>query len=102
MTIIRKEKILKRTISYETRILRDGRKIIFNNDDTVDMGSSFDLFDEVSWSETKLVDEVALKNRQYFISTMENAGFKNYDKEWWHFTLKNEPYPCAYFDFDVE
>jgi D-alanyl-D-alanine dipeptidase len=32
---------------------------------------------------------------------MEPAGFVNYEKEWWHFTLKNEPFPNTYFDFDI-
>jgi len=25
-------------------------------------------------------------------------GFKPYSKEWWHFTLIEEPYPDTYFD----
>ncbi|CAA6808330.1 MAG: Unknown protein, partial [uncultured Sulfurovum sp.] len=29
-------------------------------------------------------------------------GFKDYDQEWWHFTLKNEPYKKTYFNFDVK
>lgn len=29
-------------------------------------------------------------------------GFRGIDTEWWHFTLKNEPYPDTYFDFPVE
>jgi zinc D-Ala-D-Ala dipeptidase len=33
---------------------------------------------------------------------MERNGFKNLEEEWWHFTLKNEPYPDKYFDFKVE
>jgi D-alanyl-D-alanine dipeptidase len=33
---------------------------------------------------------------------MEKYGFKYYDKEWWHFTLANEPYPDTYFNFPVE
>jgi D-ala-D-ala dipeptidase len=34
-------------------------------------------------------------------SVMERYGFKNLEEEWWHFTLKNEPYPDKYFDFKV-
>jgi D-alanyl-D-alanine dipeptidase len=30
---------------------------------------------------------------------MEHAGFCAYDYEWWHYTLRNEPYPDTYFDF---
>ena len=30
---------------------------------------------------------------------MNQNVFKSYSKEWWHFTLINEPYPDTYFDF---
>jgi D-alanyl-D-alanine dipeptidase len=30
---------------------------------------------------------------------MVENGFKEYDKEWWHYTLANEPFPDTYFDF---
>jgi D-alanyl-D-alanine dipeptidase len=33
---------------------------------------------------------------------MDKHGFKNYDQEWWHFTLRNEPHPDTYFDFPVK
>ena len=29
-------------------------------------------------------------------------GFRPYDREWWHFTLRGEPYPNSYFDFVVK
>jgi D-alanyl-D-alanine dipeptidase len=32
---------------------------------------------------------------------MKKHGFNPYPQEWWHFTLKNEPYPDTYFDFPV-
>ena len=28
-------------------------------------------------------------------------GFKPLDSEWWHFTLKDEPFPNTYFTFPV-
>ena len=28
-------------------------------------------------------------------------GFKPYDCEWWHFTLKDEPFPDTFFTFPV-
>jgi D-alanyl-D-alanine dipeptidase len=28
-------------------------------------------------------------------------GLKAFDKEWWHFTLVDEPFPDTYFDFPV-
>jgi D-alanyl-D-alanine dipeptidase len=40
-------------------------------------------------------------NRLLLATLMQDAGFKAIDSEWWHFTLKNEPYPDTYFDFPV-
>ena len=34
-------------------------------------------------------------------AAMTRGGFRPYDKEWWHFTLANEPFPHTYFDFPV-
>ena len=31
-----------------------------------------------------------------------NEGFKDYENEWWHYTLAGEPFPDIYFDFVVE
>ena len=42
------------------------------------------------------------KNRAILKNAMEQAGFQGIDSEWWHFTLKNEPYPDTYFDFNIE
>jgi D-alanyl-D-alanine dipeptidase len=36
------------------------------------------------------------------VSAIARHGFKNYDKEWWHYTLENEPYPDTVFDFPIE
>ena len=33
---------------------------------------------------------------------MMAEGFEPLPTEWWHFTLKNEPYPETFFDFPVE
>jgi D-alanyl-D-alanine dipeptidase len=32
---------------------------------------------------------------------MEENGFTNYAEEWWHYTLKDEPFKERYFDFDI-
>ena len=32
---------------------------------------------------------------------MNQAGFAGYRYEWWHFTLRDEPYPNTYFNFPV-
>ena len=42
------------------------------------------------------------ESRMLLRRAMLGHGFKPYDCEWWHFTLKNEPYPDTYFTFPVE
>lgn len=101
LTIINKNQTLT-DISYISRTLQDGRIITFLNDNTIDMGSSFDLFDLASWSASNLVTQSAQQNRNYLINIMKKSGFNNYEQEWWHFTLQNEPYPNTYFNFNVE
>ncbi|TVX95338.1 peptidase M15 [Cohnella terricola] len=70
--------------------------------DPVDMGSPFDFFGEISSHGTKQITAEQTDNRNILKNVMVKYGFKPYNKEWWHYTLKNEPYPDIYFDFDVE
>ena len=49
----------------------------------------------------KSITPEQFKNRMILRSAMLRHGFKPYEGEWWHFTLKNEPYPDTYFDFPV-
>ncbi|AGA68969.1 D-Ala-D-Ala dipeptidase vanX [Desulfitobacterium dichloroeliminans LMG P-21439] len=67
----------------------------------VPMGGDFDLMDSVSHHGAKGVTEVETRNRQFLCSIMETGGFVPYDCEWWHYTLKHEPYPNTYFDFPI-
>jgi len=41
-------------------------------------------------------------NRMILRRAMLNNGFKPLDTEWWHFTLKDEPFPDTYFTFPVK
>jgi len=68
----------------------------------VDMGGTFDLFSNVSHSDTdSFVTETQAANRKILRKTMEDAGFVVSVQEWWHFKLINEPYIDEYFDFDI-
>ena len=67
----------------------------------VDMGSPFDFFGEISHTENEKVKPQHMKNRMILVQAMKQGGFKNYAKEWWHYTLESEPYPETYFDFEV-
>jgi D-alanyl-D-alanine dipeptidase len=98
ITLIPLSKKIK-TITPERRVLEDGFEIWYLNDGTVDMGSSFDLFDKASHYDNDLIAPAYKQQREYLRHIMESAGFDHYPEEWWHFTLKNEPYPETYFDF---
>ena len=76
--------------------------IIKKDGSFVDMGGTFDLFSEISHPDYKKLTKQQIKNRKILHDAMIKAGFKGIDSEWWHFTLKNEPYPDTYFNFDVE
>ena len=67
----------------------------------VDMGSPFDLFDEVSHPDYTGITEEQYANRMILRDAMLAHGFKPLEEEWWHFTLKDEPYPDTYFTFPI-
>ena len=80
----------------------------------LDMGGTFDWFGREShpdcggnpttqqYRENDTITAAQFANRMILRSAMLRHGFKPYDCEWWHFTLKNEPYPNTYFTFPVK
>ncbi len=71
-------------------------------DNSLDMGTGYDCFDPLSHTTNSDITPKQAHNRSLLKSVMEAHGFINYSKEWWHYTLKNEPYPDRYFDFPIE
>ena len=67
----------------------------------LDMGSPFDLFSERSHPDSRAVTDEQYENRMFLRNAMLRGGFAPLDCEWWHFTLKDEPYPDTYFEFPV-
>ena len=67
----------------------------------VDFGSDYDCFDAMSHTASQEVSQHAITNRRYLVEVMARFGFENYDKEWWHFTYRPEPFPETYFDFPI-
>lgn len=67
----------------------------------LDMGSPYDLFSEVSHPDYRGVTDEQYVNRMFLRAAMMRNGFEPIDCEWWHFSLKDEPYPDTYFDFPV-
>ena len=67
----------------------------------LDMGGHFDLLDTRSHFDSPEITAEQYAHRRLLRETMSAAGFRPYDKEWWHFTLRGEPYPATYFTFPV-
>lgn len=70
-------------------------------DNSLEMGTGYDCFDRRSHTLTPIVKGVAKRNRLLLKRLMNRAGFKNLAEEWWHYTLRAEPFPDTYFDFPV-
>ncbi|UVI32885.1 M15 family metallopeptidase [Paenibacillus spongiae] len=68
----------------------------------VDMGGVFDFLGDISAHGSKLITAKQAANRNILKNAMVKQGFEPYSKEWWHYTLHDEPFPKQYFDFDVE
>ena len=80
----------------------------------VDMGGTFDWFgieshpdycgdpDALVFKEGGKLTAQQFLNRMVLRQAMMRHGFKPLDTEWWHFTLKNEPFPNTYFNFPVK
>ena len=79
----------------------------------VDMGGTFDWFGKEShpdcggdpatgtYRPNDTITAQQFANRMLLREAMMRHGFKPYDCEWWHFTLKNEPFPDTYFDIPI-
>ncbi len=68
----------------------------------LDMGTPFDFFSPKSWTADPSISAEAHANRVLLATAMRRRGFRGYDKEWWHFTLRGEPFPDTFFDFPVK
>lgn len=76
----------------------------------VDMGCTYDYFGVASHPDVlpgqeagayKPITREQYDNRMILRDAMLAHGFKPYDCEWWHFTLKDEPFPDTFFTFPV-
>ncbi len=86
----------------------------------VDMGGTFDWFGPESHPDFcgnpetgqytgdnskspagRSITEEQFRNRMILRNAMLRHGFKPLDSEWWHFTLKDEPYGDTYFNHPV-
>lgn len=68
----------------------------------VDMGTIYDFFGPESHPASAKVSARQSSNRKILSAAMVSAGFRAISTEWWHFVLRNEPFPDKYFNFPVE
>ena len=87
----------------------------------VDMGGTFDWFgpeshpdfcgnpetgeytgDNSASPTGRSITPEQFENRMILRRAMLRHGFKTLDSEWWHFTLKEEPFPDTYFTFPIQ
>ena len=87
----------------------------------VDMGGTFDWFGPESHPDFcgnpetgeytgdnskspagRSITQEQFANRMILRRAMLAHGFKPLDSEWWHFTLKDEPFPSTYFTFPIK
>lgn len=70
-------------------------------DGALDFGTGYDCFDGLAHGDAA-VSATAAANRATLRDAMVAAGFEPYAEEWWHFTLKDEPFKGEAFDFPVK
>ncbi|MXO99473.1 D-alanyl-D-alanine dipeptidase [Altererythrobacter xixiisoli] len=71
-------------------------------DGSLDFGTGYDCFDEKSHHGAAGITPTATRNRALLAEVLSRHGFKPYAQEWWHYTLREEPFTDEYFDFPVE
>ena len=58
-------------------------------DDGLDFGTGYDCFDVMSHTQASGLTAEQVAVRRQLVNAMSSVGFKNYHREWWHFTFKN-------------
>lgn len=76
--------------------------IALDSGNELDMGSPYDFFGVQSHPFYKKITDKQRNNRMLLRRVMLKNGFIPYENEWWHFTLRDEPFPNQYFDFPVK
>lgn len=76
--------------------------ITLETGEELDMGTRWDYFDPRSAPSNQEVSPQHQARRMLLQITMIKHGFEPLDTEWWHFKLRDEPYPDTYFDFVIE
>jgi D-alanyl-D-alanine dipeptidase len=69
-------------------------------DSSLDMGTGFDCFDARSHTTNGAIGSEQQRWRATLLAAMRKHGFKNYFREWWHFTFAGAK-PTQAYDFPI-
>lgn len=87
--------------SYDECHSLSNRKI---PDNSIDMGTGYDCFDKLSHtlsSKIKKVSKKAFDHRLKLLRAMQKGNFRNYSKEWWHYSYRGISSGRTYYNFDI-
>jgi D-alanyl-D-alanine dipeptidase len=62
------------------------------------MGTGYDCFDTASHTASAAVSEQQRQRRATLVAAMHKRGFRNYFREWWHFSYAT---PAASYDVPI-
>ncbi len=72
-----------------------------NGCEPLDMGTAFDFFATRANTDSPEVTAEQRANRYLLREAMQAQGFRNYEKEWWHYTLRAESDTTTIYDVPV-
>jgi len=68
-------------------------------DNSLDMGTGFDCFDGKAHTASGAVTPEQARRRGLLVAAMRKRGFRNYFREWWHFSFGARP--AQAYDFAI-
>lgn len=69
-------------------------------DNGLDMGTGYDCFDTMSHTASAAISAEQRRRRSLLVVAMAKRGFRNYHREWWHFSYPTTT-PLAAYDFPI-
>ena len=68
-------------------------------DTSLDMGTGFDCFDDKAHTASGAITAEQMRRRALLVAAMRKRGFRNYFREWWHFSFGARP--AQAYDFAI-
>jgi D-alanyl-D-alanine dipeptidase len=71
------------------------------NESSLDLGTAYDCFSDLSATANPNISAMARANRERLRRALEAEGFRNYSREWWHYDFTDPSAPTQVYDFPV-